>query len=184
MNEDVVRTLQEMGCFRMWIGSESGSQRLLDQMKRGVKAEQVQAMTRLAKRHGIETGMFLMWGFEDENENDIAATIAHVKKANPDLVLTTVSYPIKGTEYYNRMAEQNVIVASGKWQKSNDRDYRIRGRHSKRYYDYVNRRMYSELALQRLQENGNGSWLNRAKAAVQSQIGKLGMAMTAHEKET
>lgn len=183
MNEDIVRALRDMGCFRVWIGSESGSQRLLDQMKRGVKAEQVQAMTRLAKRYGIETGMFLMWGFEDENEDDIAATIDHVKKANPDLVLTTVSYPIKGTEYYNRMAEQNVIVASGKWQESNDRDYRIRGRHSKRYYDYVNRRMYSELALQRLQENGNGSWLNRTKAAVQSQIGKLGMALTAHEKE-
>ncbi|RIK54832.1 B12-binding domain-containing radical SAM protein [candidate division KSB1 bacterium] len=184
MNEDIVRALRDMGCFRVWIGSESGSQRLLDQMKRGVKAEQVQAMTRLAKRHGIETGMFLMWGFENENENDIAATIAHVKKANPDLVLTTVSYPIKGTEYYNRMAEQNVIVASGEWQASNDRDYRIRGRHSKRYYDYVNRRMYSELARQRLQENGNGNWLNRAKATVQSQIGKLGMALTAHEKET
>ncbi len=183
MNEDVVRALRDMGCFRVWIGSESGSQRLLDQMKRGVKAEQVQAMTRLAKRYGIETGMFLMWGFEDENEEDIAATIAHVKKASPDLVLTTVSYPIKGTEYYNRMAEQNVIVANGKWQSSNDRDYRIRGRHSKRYYDYVNRRMFSELALQRLQENGNGGWLNRAKAAVQSQIGKLGMTLTAHEKE-
>lgn len=184
MNEDIVLALRDMGCFRVWIGSESGSQRLLDQMKRGVKAEQVQAMTRLAKRHSIETGMFLMWGFEDENKDDIAATIAHVKKANPDLVLTTVSYPIKGTEYYNRMAEQNVIVASGKWQESNDRDYRIRSRHSKRYYDYVNRRMYSELALQRLQENGNGNWLNRAKATVQSQIGKLGMALTAHEKET
>lgn len=184
MNEEVVRALQDMGCFRVWIGSESGSQRLLDQMKRGVKAEQVQAMTRLAKRYGIETGMFLMWGFEDENEDDIAATIAHVKQANPDLVLTTVSYPIKGTEYYSRMAEQNVIVADGKWQESNDRDYRIRGRHSKRYYDYVNRRMYSELARQRLQENGNGNWLNRTKAAIQSQIGKLGMALTAHQKET
>ncbi len=183
LNEDIVAMLAEMGCLRVWLGSESGSQRLLDQMKRGVKAEQVQAMTRLAKRYGLETGMFLMWGFEDENEDDIAATIDHVKKANPDLVLTTVSYPIKGTEYYQRMAEQNLIAANGKWQESNDRDYRIRGRHSRRYYAYVNRRLYGELAQQRLQESGTGSWLSRARAAAQALLGRLGMALTAHERE-
>ncbi len=183
MHEDLVCALKEMGCFRVWLGSESGSQRLLDQMKRGVKAEQVQAMTRLAKRYGIETGMFLMWGFEDENEDDVAATIAHVKKANPDLVLTTVSYPIKGTEYYQRMAGQNLIATGGEWQISNDRDYQIRGRHSKRYYDFVNQRMHGELALQRLRENGKGHWVNRARVQVQTQIGKLGMLLTAHQCE-
>jgi len=181
MNEEIVATLREMGCFRVWIGSESGSQRLLDQMKRGVKAEQVQAMTRLAKRYGIETGMFLMWGFEDENRDDIAMTVDHVKKANPDLVLTTVSYPIKGTEYFNRMATQNVMVNNLPWEKSNDRHYKIRCRHSPRYYHYVNRWMYGELKLTRLQENGN--WMNRMKAKMNSRIGRLGMALTAHQKE-
>jgi hypothetical protein len=74
-------------------------------------------------------------------------------------------------------------VANGAWQNANDRDYRIRGRHSKRYYDFVNRRMYNELALTRLQENGSNSWLRRAKTRVNAQLGKLGMAITAHEKE-
>ncbi|MDZ7269416.1 MAG: B12-binding domain-containing radical SAM protein [candidate division KSB1 bacterium] len=183
LNEDIVALLAAMGCFRVWLGSESGSQRLLDQMKRGVKAEQVQAMTRLARRYGLETGMFLMWGFEDENEDDIAATIDHVKKASPDLVLTTVSYPIKGTEYYQRMAGQNLIVSNGKWRESSDRDHRIRGRHSRRYYDFASRWLYGELAMQRLRENGGGSWLARARAAVQAKIGKLGMVWTAHERE-
>jgi len=181
MNEDIVATLRDMGCFRVWIGSESGSQRLLDAMKRGVKAEQVQVMTRLAKRFGIETGMFLMWGFEDENRDDIVMTVDHVKKANPDLVLTTVSYPIKGTEYYNRMAAQNVIVDNLPWEKSNDRDYKIRHRHSRRYYDFVNRWMHGEIKLARLQENGN--WRKRMKAKINSQIGRLGMTLTAHQKE-
>ncbi len=183
LNEEIVRTLKEMGCFRVWLGSESGSQRLLDLMKRGVKAEHVQAMTRLAKRHGIETGMFLMWGFEDENEDDIAQTVEHVKRANPDLVLTTVSYPIKGTEYFRRMAEQKLVVENGAWEQSNDRDFRLAGRHSKRYYDFVNRWMYNELALQRLQENDNGAWLQRARKKMSAQLGKLGMQWTAQEKE-
>ncbi len=183
LNEDIVRALKEMGCFRVWLGSESGSQRLLDLMKRGVKAEQVQAMTRLAKRYGIETGMFLMWGFEDENEDDLAQTVEHVKKANPDLVLTTVSYPIKGTEYHRRMEEQNLVVANGAWKNSNDRDFRLAGRHSKRYYDFVNRWMHNELALQRLQENRNGAWIQRARTKLNAQFGKLGMRWTAREKE-
>ncbi len=183
MNEEVVRTLKEMGCFRVWLGSESGSQRLLDLMKRGVKAEQVQAMTRLAKRYGIATGMFLMWGFEDENEDDIAQTVEHVKRANPDLVLTTVSYPIKGTEYYGRMTEQNLVTGNGAWEQSNDRDFHIAGRHSKRYYDFVNRWMHNELALQRMQESGNGAWLQRARKKMSAQLGKLGMRWTVREKE-
>jgi len=183
MNEEIVRVLKEMGCFRVWLGSESGSQRLLDAMKRGVKAEQVQAMTRLAKRYGIETGMFLMWGFEDENRDDIAMTIEHVKKANPDLVLTTVSYPIKGTEYFNRLAAQNAVVADSPWEESNDRHYKIRERHSKRYYDFVNRRMYGELDLARWRENSKGNPMGQIKARMNAQIGKLGMALTAHQKE-
>jgi radical SAM superfamily enzyme YgiQ (UPF0313 family) len=183
LNEDVVRALKEMGCFRVWLGSESGSQRLLDAMKRGVKAEQVQAMTRLVKRHGIETGMFLMWGFEDENRDDVMMTIEHVKKANPDLVLTTVSYPIKGTDYYNRMISQDVVVADLPWENSNDRDYKIRGRHSKRYYDFVNRRMHGELDLVRMQENGNGNLLSQVKARINAQLGKFGMTLTSHQKE-
>jgi radical SAM superfamily enzyme YgiQ (UPF0313 family) len=181
MNEDIVAALRDMGCFRVWIGSESGSQRLLDQMKRGVKAEQVQAMTRLAKRNGIETGMFLMWGFEDENRDDIALTVEHVKRANPDLVLTTVSYPIKGTEYFNRMAAQNAVVNYLPWEKSNDRHYKIRHRHSRRYYDFVNRWMHGELKLSRLPKNGNR--MNRIRAKINSRIGRLGMALTAHQKE-
>lgn len=183
LNEEIVRTLKEMGCFRMWLGSESGSQRLLDLMKRGVKAEQVQAMTRLAKRYGIETGMFLMWGFEDENEDDVAQTVEHVKRANPDLVLTTVSYPIKGTEYHRRMEEQQLVVRSGAWEHSNDRDFRLAGRHSHRYYDFVNRWMSSELALQRLRENGDGALLERARKKINVQLGKLGMRWTARERE-
>jgi hypothetical protein len=127
--------------------------------------------------------MFLMWGFEDENEDDIAATIAHVKKASPDLVLTTVSYPIKGTEYYHRMAERNLVLANGKWRTTNDRDYRIRGRHGKRYYDFVNRWMHGELASQRLREGGNGRWTARARARALAHFGKLGMRLFAYQHE-
>lgn len=184
MDEDIVGTLREMGCFRLWIGSESGSQRLLDAMQRGVRAEQVQAMTRLAKRHGIETGMFLMWGFTGENETDVELTIDHVKKADPDVFLTTVAYPIKGTSFFEEERTQGTLVAGSPWCQTNDREHKIKGRHSRRYFGFVNRRLGGEVQLRRLRANGTGrQWLSFIKASVNTRLGKLGMALTRQERE-
>ncbi|HEY7336888.1 MAG TPA: radical SAM protein [Bryobacteraceae bacterium] len=131
----VAAALAGMGCFRVWIGSESGSQRILDAMQRGVRVEQVQAAVRLAKSHGIETGMFLMWGYEGEQIEDIEATAEHVRTCRPSAYLTTVSYPIKGTPYYQEV--QDRLIRLGEWDSSTDRDVKIRGRHGRRFYEYA-----------------------------------------------
>ena len=54
LNEEVVQTLAHMGCYRLWIGAESGSQRVLDAMKRRTNAERVRAMVHLLQKYGIE----------------------------------------------------------------------------------------------------------------------------------
>ena len=105
LNPEVTDLLAELGCFRVWIGSESGSQRILNAMERGVTVEQVQTAVATCKTRGIQTGMFLMWGYEGEELQDIEATIEHVKRSDPDIFFTTVAYPIKGTPYYKRVAE-------------------------------------------------------------------------------
>ena len=94
MNEEVVDLLAELGCFRVWIGSESGSQRILDAMERGVTVEEVQHGIEMARSRGIASAMFLMWGYEGEELPDIEATIEHVKRSDPDVFFTTVAYPI------------------------------------------------------------------------------------------
>ena len=81
LNEEMVDLLAELGCFRIWIGSESGSQRILDAMERGVQVEQVQKAVELCRSRGIQSGMFLMWGYEGEELQDIEATIEHVKRS-------------------------------------------------------------------------------------------------------
>ena len=125
LNARVMDTLAELGCFRLWIGSESGSQRVLDAMQRGVTVEQVRAATALAKSRGIKAGMFLMWGYQGEEVEDIEATVEHVKLANPDVFFTTVAYPIKGTPYFDEVSSRVVSLKS--WADGSDRDYRIRG---------------------------------------------------------
>lgn len=144
MNPAVADALVSLGCFRVWIGSESGSQRVLDRMERGVAVQQVRDATRLLRERGIESGMFLMWGYEGEELADIEATIEHVRITKPNVFLTTVSYPIKGTPYYDEVAPRLVPLRG--WAESTDREVRIRGRHSRRFYEYADRWLKSEVA--------------------------------------
>src|SRR5215470_16842389 len=106
LNAEMMDILAELGCFRIWIGSESGSQRILDAMDRGVKIEQVQNAVKMSRERGIQSGMFLMWGYEGEELEDIEATIRHVSTSQPDIFFTTISYPIKGTPYYNKISDR------------------------------------------------------------------------------
>jgi radical SAM superfamily enzyme YgiQ (UPF0313 family) len=163
LNPQVMDTLAELGCFRVWIGSESGSQRILDAMERGVTAEQVRTAVALAKSRGIKTGMFLMWGYEGEELEDIEATVEHVKRSNPDVFFTTVSYPIKGTPYFEDVSPRLVSLKS--WAEASDRDYRIRGRHSRRFYQYADQLLRFEVELDRVlraSTKGNGEGANSA----------------------
>jgi radical SAM superfamily enzyme YgiQ (UPF0313 family) len=143
VNEAVAQTLAELRCFRVWIGSESGSQRILDAMERGVTIQQVRSAVHRCKSNGIQTGMFLMWGYDGEEIDDIEQTVAHAKECQPDVCFTTVSYPIKGTPYYDRVSSR--LVPLGSWTQSTDRDIRIKGRHSRRFYQHADDLLKSEL---------------------------------------
>jgi radical SAM superfamily enzyme YgiQ (UPF0313 family) len=151
LNPEVVKTLADIGCFRVWIGSESGSQRILDAMERGVTVEQVQSAVALCRSAGIQTGMFLMWGYEGEELSDIEATVEHVKRSDPDIFFTTVAYPIKGTPYFSEVAER--VESAKAWSESSDREFRIRSRHSRQFYRFADKLLRSEVELHRLGHN-------------------------------
>jgi anaerobic magnesium-protoporphyrin IX monomethyl ester cyclase len=178
MKEDVLETLADMGCYRIWIGAESGSQRVLDAMQRGVKIEQVEWATKAAQRHGIEVGMFLMWGYDGEELEDIEATVEQLKRWNPDVFLTTVAYPIKNTPFFEKVADRAVLTKE--WSAATDRDYVIRGRHSRGYYKHADNWLRSEMAAFRLGDR------NPAEAAAQraaAEEARRSLLATAHEAE-
>jgi radical SAM superfamily enzyme YgiQ (UPF0313 family) len=135
LSAPVADALAEMGCYRVWVGSESGSQRVLDAMERGVQVEQVHRAVDLLKARGVAAGMFLMWGYEGEQLEDIEATVDHVKRCQPDVFLTTIAYPLKGTGYFSDVADKLVSIRD--WAQSTDRDLRVSGRHSRRFYSYA-----------------------------------------------
>jgi radical SAM superfamily enzyme YgiQ (UPF0313 family) len=181
LNEEVVKTLAEMGCYRLWNGSESGSQRVLDAMDRKVKVKDVQGKTHLLKRYGIETGMFIMLGYEGETIEDLEETAEHLKISNPDIFLTTVAYPIKGTPYYAEVESR--ILADRSWAERSDRDLTVAGRYSRRFYSFATRWMVNEVALHKARMNGGVSFKRRLKMAANARIGRLGMELTKGETE-
>ena len=162
MKEEVLATLADMGCWRIWIGSESGSQRLLDGMERGVTVEQVQWATQAAKRHGIQVGMFLMWGYEGETFEDIEATVQHVTRADPDVFFTTVAYPIKNTAYYAEVEGRVSLPAD--WADVTDRDAVIAGRRPRAYYGLADRWLSSAVEAARVETSDP----SRARAASET----------------
>jgi len=170
-----------MGCFRVWIGSESGSQRILDAMERGVTVEQVQTGVALCRSAGIQTGMFLMWGYEGEEMSDIEATVEHVKKTDPDIFFTTVAYPIKGTPYFSEVSER--VDSLKVWSASSDRDFRIRNRHSRQFYEFADRLLRSSVELSRLELKAQAE--DAALAALRSGIAeaRAGLQATSCEVE-
>jgi len=148
LNSQVADLLAELDCFRIWIGSESGSQRVLDAMQRGVTVQEVQSAVEACRAKGIQTGMFLMWGYAGEAIEDIEETIQHVKRCKPDIFLTTVAYPIRGTPYYEEVADR--VVDPESWAESSDRNFRIRGRHSRRFYQHADQLLRAEVEFDKL----------------------------------
>jgi radical SAM superfamily enzyme YgiQ (UPF0313 family) len=179
LDQDVVDAFGDMGCWRVWIGSESGSQGVLDAMQRRVTVERVREAARRLHTRGIQVGLFIMLGFEGERREDLQATIAHLKQTSPDVFLTTVSYPIKGTPYYDAVAER--VVADGAWADRTDRDLLIRGRPGRRYYSFARRWIHAEVA--RHQHWHQRRYGNALRAASSALIGRLGMLLTAHLRE-
>jgi radical SAM superfamily enzyme YgiQ (UPF0313 family) len=172
--EEVLAALADLGCYRIWIGSESGSQRILDAMQRGVKVEEVQYATKMAKQYGIEVGMFLMWGYEGEELSDIQATIDHVKEANPDIFFTTVAYPIKNTGYFEKVSKK--LIFSSDWNNSSDRDLRVAGRHSRAYYKHADSWLVNSVDAHRLTDTDPTAAAAKAHAAELARLNLLACA--------
>ncbi|MCC7505941.1 MAG: B12-binding domain-containing radical SAM protein [Saprospiraceae bacterium] len=135
LNEAVIAQLKACGCFRVWIGAESGSQRIIDAMDRRVEVGQVREMIRAARRAGIQAGTFIMLGYPGETEADIRETVTHLKESNPDLFTITVAYPIKGTGLYEEV--QSSATAALPWTQRTDRDLDFRRSYPRRYYDFA-----------------------------------------------
>jgi radical SAM superfamily enzyme YgiQ (UPF0313 family) len=143
MNEEVIDLLKASGCFRVWIGAESGSQKIIDAMDRRVDVTVVRNMIQLSQQKGIQAGTFIMLGYPGETTADINETIHHLKVSNPDLYTITIAYPIKGTPLYQEVEADFTVFPE--WDKGTDRDIDFKRTYNKKFYEYAVRLVYNEV---------------------------------------
>jgi radical SAM superfamily enzyme YgiQ (UPF0313 family) len=143
MTRETVADLKRAGCCDVWMGAESGSQRILDAMEKGTTVQQVFRACDNLRRNGIRTGLFLQFGYPEETWDDIQSTIHMLRAAKPDDVGISVTYPLPGTKLHQ-------LVSSGlgqktNWTESGDLSMIFRGTFSTELYRALARAIHLEV---------------------------------------
>ncbi len=130
------------GADSIWIGAESGSQQVLDAMDKGTRIDQIDEATRLLHERGVQVGYFLQFGYPGETRADIAATLQMLRRNAPDDIGISVSYPLPGTRFFDRVADQ--LGAKRQWLDSSDLDMMYNGPFSTAFYRQLYRVVHKD----------------------------------------
>lgn len=132
MTRDTVRDLRRAGCAEVWMGAESGSQRILDAMDKDISVEEIRAARDNLSAHGVRACLFLQFGYPGETWDDIRKTIAMVRATRPDDVGISVSYPLPNTRLYDMVRAQS--TGKTNWNDSGDLDIMFQGTYTAQFY--------------------------------------------------
>lgn len=157
---EIVNPLARSGLDTVWMGVESGSQKVMDAMSKGITVEQVREATRLLKSAGVHVAFFLQFGYLGEEREDINKTIDLVLDLLPDEIGISVSYPLPGTPFYDEV--KNQMGAKTNWKDSNDLALMYRGTFSpdfyRRLHRYVHRRFQTARGIQSIKSLLRSPW--------------------------
>lgn len=179
VDEEVLAALKSIKCFRIWYGSESGSQKVLDSMKKQFTVEDVYRAGRLTKAAGIEVGFFIMIGYPGEDIGDINKTVDMLKKLEPDLCGSAVAFPIKGTAFYKSVEDK--IITKLEWKQRNENRLAFRGRYPKIFYWFAVRLINNILPWQRLLKEKRKNIIKIVVTFFKILLCRTGMVITGHQ---
>jgi anaerobic magnesium-protoporphyrin IX monomethyl ester cyclase len=143
MEPRVTRALRKAGCEEVWLGVESGSQRILDAMDKGTRIAQVRDATRNLRTDGIKSGWFVQLGYPGETWEDILLTRDLIRDERPDDVGVSVAYPLPGTTFYERVKDQ--LGARRNWVDSDDLAMLFQGTYETGFYRQVRELIHAEV---------------------------------------
>lgn len=142
-----IEALKKAGAHTVWVGAESGSQKILDAMDKGTRVAQIFAATRRLQSAGIRVGFFLQFGYPGETFGDIQQTLQLVRDCQPDDIGMSVSYPLPGTKFYRAVKEQLGIKRN--WDDSNDLAMLYHGPFTTEFYRQLHVTLHKEFRLRR-----------------------------------
>jgi anaerobic magnesium-protoporphyrin IX monomethyl ester cyclase len=141
-DRDELAAIKEAGCDVVWLGAESGSQRVLDAMEKGITVEQIREATALLHGAGIRVAFFLQFGYPGESRDDIDKTLQMVRECAPDDIGVSVSYPLPGTRFHENVRFQ--LGAKQNWMDSADLDMMYQGPFTTAFYRQLHHVLHTE----------------------------------------
>lgn len=156
LKDDTIKALADSGCDEVWIGAESGSQKILDAMDKGTSIQQIKEATKLMKKHGIKPCFFLQFGYLTEDWKDIQATENMLFDLMPADIGVSVSYPLPGTKFYDKV--KNELNQKANWTDSDELLMMYNGTFSARFYKKLHRYIHKKFRAQQTKNlllNGN-----------------------------
>jgi radical SAM superfamily enzyme YgiQ (UPF0313 family) len=145
---DIARHLAAAGCETVWMGAESGSQRVLDAMEKGLSVVEIRTATRRLRDAGIDVGWFLQFGYPGEGWADIEDTLALVRELEPDDIGVSISYPLPGTPFYERVRAE--LGDKQNWFDSSDLAMMYRATYPTAFYRRLHTVVHREFRARRL----------------------------------
>jgi len=141
LKDEQIAPLADAGCEVVWMGAESGSQRILDAMDKGTTIEQIAEATTLLKKHHIKPAFFLQFGYLGETMEDIQSTLSMVEKLVPADIGISVSYPLPGTKFYDKVKEQ--LGTKTNWTDSDELALMFSNTYKPEFYKQLHRYVHA-----------------------------------------
>jgi len=171
LQADTIPALKRAGADTIWIGAESGSQKILDAMDKGTQVEDIYETTVRLKAAGIRVGFFLQFGYLGETREDIAKTIQMVRDLLPDDIGISVSYPLPGTKFYERVKSE--LGGKTNWQDSDDLAMLYHGPYSTDFYRQLHTVIHKEYRARKTLKRLSGGTLRPWRPADVRQFGAM-----------
>lgn len=138
-----VEALRRAGCAEVWMGVESASQKILDAMEKGTRVEQFAIARENLRREGIRACYFLQFGYPGETWEDIQKTAEMLQATRPDDIGVSVSYPLPGTKFFDRVKEQ--LGGKTNWSDSEDLSMMFQGAYTDRFYHALHDALHAQV---------------------------------------
>ncbi len=124
--------LAEAGCAEVWMGAESGSQRVLDAMDKDQDVAEIEVAVRGLRARGVRVGLFLQLGYPGERVEDVQQTFAMIRRLRPDEIGISVTLPLPGTPFYERVKDR---LLAESWDSTMDCRLLFQATYPQPFYD-------------------------------------------------
>lgn len=137
LQENYVKDLARAGCDNIWMGAESGSQKILDAMDKGTTVEQIYYSSSLVRKYNMKPSFFIQFGYPGETKDDIKKTIRMINELLPHEIGISVSYPLPGTVFFEKVKTE--LKEKTNWTDSDELALMFRNTYQPEFYKQLHR---------------------------------------------